>query len=145
MASVSSPIGLYAQRGINLLQVGALRIPCFMASIASVTRVAEIALRLVSKALDFIGFNSKSDFSKWISTKVDYVRPYKDEQKFTTSTLLIEAVVLATIGIVGNAFVSALFGPPPAVYNTVLQWVGPVRVSSDNHPIIEIISQKYYS
>lgn len=147
MSATAAPIayGLYAQRGINLLQVAALRLPCLMASVASVTRVAEIALRGVSSALEFIGFNANSTFAQWITSGVNYVRPYRDVNTHSTKRLLAEAVVLAVIGIVGNAFVSALFGPPPEIYNTVLQWIGPVRVSSDSHPLIGILSQKFYS
>ena len=128
--------GLRVQQGINLLQVGALRLPCLIASVGSVMRVAEIALRGISEALKFFGFNSNSTFATWVSKAVDYVRPYKDNH--TTTQLVKEALVLAAIGIAGNAVVSALFGPAPAVYNNVLQWVGPIRVSSDNHPLIDM-------
>jgi len=137
--------GLAAQRGINLLQVGALRIPCLMASIASVTRVAEIALRGVTAALRFIGFNTGSTFARLVESGVDYVRPYKNENDHSTRKLVLEALALAAIGIAGNAFVSALFGPPPAIYNTVLQWIGPIRVTSDMHPIIQFLAQRFYS
>lgn len=140
-----SPIGfgLYAQQGINLLQVGALRLPCLMASVASVTRVAEIALRGVSTALEFIGFKGESTFSKWISTQVDFVRPYKDEKTYSTKNLLVQAVALGAIGVVGNTFVSALFGPAPAIYNNVLQFFGPIRIASDMHPAIQLLAQRF--
>ncbi|HLB59484.1 MAG TPA: hypothetical protein VJL87_05310 [Bdellovibrionota bacterium] len=148
MTFLSAPAGsygLYAQQGINLLQVGALRLPCLMASIASVVRVAEIALRGVSKALDCIGFNGQSTFAKWITAGVNHVRPYKDEEKYSMRKLLLEAVALSAIGVLGNTFVSALFGPPPAIYNTVLQWIGPIRVSTDMHPLIQLLAQRFYS
>lgn len=145
MASLNAPIGLglYAQQGINLLQVGALRLPCLMASVASVTRVAEVALRAVSKALDFIGFKGESTFSKWVSGGVDWVRPYKDEKVYSTKTLLIQAVALGVIGVVGNTFVSALFGPAPAIYNNVLQLFGPIRIASDMHPAIRLLAERF--
>jgi hypothetical protein len=147
MASLATPVGfgLYAQQGINLLQVGALRLPCLMASVASVVRVAEIALRGVSKALDFIGFSGQSVFAKWVTAGADYVRPYKNENEYSIQRLLVEAVALAAIGVVGNTFVSAIFGPPPAIYNTVLQWIGPVRVSTDMHPLVQFLARKFYS
>jgi len=90
--------------------------------------------------LEFIGFNANSTFAKWVSAGVDYVRPYRDENTHSTKRLVAEALVLAAIGIVGNAFVSALFGPPPEIYNSVLQWIGPMRVSSDNHPLVGLLA-----
>jgi hypothetical protein len=134
--------GMYAQRGINLLQVGALRIPCFMASIASVTRVAELALRGVSKTLAFFGFTGEAKFAQWVQRGVDYVRPYKDEETYSVRRLLTEAVVLTAIGVVGNTLVSALFGEPPSIYNSVLQWLGPIRVSADPHPLVDLAASR---
>jgi hypothetical protein len=94
--------------------------------------------------LGFFGlFNSESTFAKWVTSGVDYVRPYKDDKIHSTQKLLIEAVALAAIGIIGNAVVSALFGPAPEVYNTVLQWIGPVRVSNDLHPLIQVVAQRF--
>jgi hypothetical protein len=145
MVFSTATIGLNAQRGINLLQVGALRLPCLMASVGSVVRLAEISLRGVSSTLDFIGFKGESTFSRCVTRGVDYVRPYKNEGDHSTKKLLIEAAILATIGVIGNTFVSTLFGPPPGIYNQVLQWVGPIRVVADSHPLIEMLAKRVAS
>lgn len=161
---MASSVG-YIQHGINLLQVGALRGPCLLANVAAIYKIGQVALRIISSTLSFFGFNPESTFSKWVTKAVEWVRPTEDANKssrqyligadnsevnkkeeVSTQRLIIEAIGLAIIANVGNTLVTFAFGPAPeAIYNPILQWVGPFRISADPHPLVSILQQRFYS
>lgn len=131
---MSSPIAY----GINVLQVGAMRMPMLFASINGTLIIGELVLRTTQAALQWIGFSGDSDLARWFSKNtpdivVAAMRPYRNHQN---EQLITTAIACCVIGIVGNELVSVLFGKPPAIYNQILTYLGPIRVSGDRHPAI---------
>jgi hypothetical protein len=95
-------------------------------------------LRVTQAALKTIGFSGDSDLARWFSKNtpdivVNAVRPYR---KHESDVLLVTAIACCVIGVFGNELVSLFFGKPPAIYNQILTYLGPIRVSNDRHPAI---------
>ena len=128
------------QTGINTLQVGALRLPCLIASCNSVMLTAELVTRAVATTLDFLGFKGESDLAKYISKNAPDLRPYKN---LTNKTIAKRALGHAIFGIVSNAAVAYAFGPAPSIYNKVLTFLGPIRISTDVHPAFTFAASRF--
>lgn len=131
-----------AHQGLTMLQVAALRMPCYFAAINGSLLVGEGVYRGVKATLEFFGFTGESQFVKKIQeyTPVTAVKVMRPHQNLTRKELAISAVACCAIGILGTAFVAYVFGNPPNVYNNVLAWLGPVRLANDTHPVIGLIA-----
>lgn len=134
---MSSPIA----NGITALGVGMIRLPMLFASMNGTLIMGELAFRVAKAALECIGFTGNSGIFLWIRTEtpvfiVQSLRPYKER---TTQDLLILGAASCVIGILGNAFVTFLFGKPTPLYNTVLTYLGPFRVVGDRHPVVDAL------
>lgn len=134
------------QTGMNMLQVGALRMPMLFASLNSALLTGEIAYRVVRATLNGVGFTGESTIVKYVRDNtpqiaVDVMRPY---HALTAKQLVVSAIVTAIIGTLGTQFVSWAFGQAPAIYNNVLTWLGPVRLSNDVHPAITM-ARNYFN
>jgi hypothetical protein len=125
------------QVGLNMLQVGALRIPTLIAQTVGIAAVGEIACRAIGTLLNQVGFTGESDVVKAVSTYIPDIRPYK---KLSNKDLAAKAITCLAIGIIGSELVSFAFGPAPAIYNKMLGYMGNFRISNDSHPLIQVLS-----
>lgn len=137
------------QTVLNTLQVGALRMPVLFSATVGTLCVGEGMLRGITSVLSLFGFNGESTAVKKfeelttfknVSSKINIncFRPFKD---LTNQDLAKVAAVSCAVGILGSEFVSKVFGPAPAIYNTVLSYMGPIRISTDTHPVIQMVTQ----
>jgi len=106
------------------------RITALMPTMIATLMIGELALRGLQNTLQGIGLKPTND--SWIARAGKYVsdhgaRPYKDAD---TKTLAKQAVAFAIIGIVGNETMRVLGGQIPPIYNNVLAFIGPVRLST---------------
>lgn len=133
------------QTGINMLQVGALRMPFLFAQMNTALLVGEAAFRGLKAGLEFFGFNGESRFAQSVSAlapqgTIEILRPYRD---LTGQKLFVSALACGVIGNLGATVVSKLFGPPPAIYNRVLSVLGNIRITNDLHPLVNLVSSKF--
>lgn len=132
-------IATYAQTGLNLLQVSALRLPALFTAASATLLVGEIAYRVVRATLAIVGFDGSSTASKWVHDHTPamlgkIVRPFRDAKEYPMQTLVIYALAAVVIGAIANDAIQLLFGKAPAIYNHVLTFLGPIRISTDFHP-----------
>jgi len=112
---------------------GLVRIPAFMASALGAVALGELCLRGIVNTLNQCGL--KASDKSWLQHSAACIeekgaRPYKNTE---TKQLLIQAVAFCAIGIVGGEFARILGGQTPSIYNTVLSFIGPLRISSDSY------------
>lgn len=127
------------QTGLNLLQVSALRLPALFTAASATLLVGEIAYRTVRAALAVFGFNGSSAAATWVHDHTPamighIVRPFRNERAYPMQTLVIYAIAAVIMGVIANDAIHLLFGKAPAIYNHVLTFMGPIRISTDFHP-----------
>jgi hypothetical protein len=127
------------QTGLNLLQVSALRLPALFTAASATLLVGEIAYRTIRAALSVIGFDGSSTAATWLRDNTPtmigkIVRPFRSEREYPMQTLVIYALVAVVMGAIANDAIHLLFGKAPAIYNHVLTFMGPIRISTDFHP-----------
>lgn len=133
------------QTGLNMLQVGALRMPFLFANMNGALLVGEGAYRTVKATLNAFGFNGENQVTKYISDHtpalaVQVLRPY---QNLTNKQLAISALACCIIGTLGSELVSYVFGKAPAIYNNVLSWMGNIRITNDHHPLVQMAINRW--
>lgn len=130
-------MGTAVQTGLNMLQVGALRIPFLFANMNGALLVGEGTFRLVKGALHLTTGFTGENIRKHLNDKiVRVVRPY---QSLNNKDLAFSALFCCVIGILGSEAVTALFGRAPPIYNQVLTWLGNIRIDVDHHhPLIQM-------
>jgi len=107
---------------------GLIRIPAFLAAVEAATRVGELGIRALTHTLGFIGFQPTKDnwvvklADEWV--KVD-IRSHKNKD---TMKIVQEIFILTILAVAATELVYFLGGPPPAIYNNILAFLGPVRV-----------------
>lgn len=112
---------------------GLFRIPAFMANCTAVMMVGELAIRGLTNTISVLGFEPKEDF--WVSKFAENlnnsgVRPYKND---SFNSLAVKAVAFAALGIIGSEFARVAGGQAPGVYNVVLAFLGPIRISNASY------------
>lgn len=133
------------QTTINTLQVGALRIPCFIAQCNGVLLVGELAYRVTTTVLKQLGFSGENAVATKVASAIEYVRPYKDEKTYSYKTLATRAAACALIGTLGAEAVSLGFGEAPGIYNRILAYLGNIRVSNERHPLLEMAFSRIFT
>lgn len=131
------------QSGINALLVTTLRLHCLIASCNVVMCSAELVTRAVSSTLGQFGFTGQSQVIKSITKHIPEIRPYKNNRLFSNKLLLKRAIGHAALGIIANAAVAYMFGEAPSIYNRVLTYLGPVRISTDLHPALAYATSRF--
>ncbi len=109
------------------------RITALMPTMIATIMVGELALRGLQNILRGIGLEPKDD--SWISQAGKKIlehgaRPY---EKTNSKTLALQALAFTAIGIVGSESMRVLGGEVPAIYNNVLAFMGPVRLSNQSY------------
>lgn len=151
MVASTQPI---ATQGINALLAGTCRIPVLIGSAKAAVLFGTVALRGCKSILGYTGWTGPNIFEKissseWMpkyfrvkvqNTSSEATLPAQTEEH-STYDMFVAGVALAALTIVGNAAVSYLFGPAPKIYNEVLSWVGPIRISNETYPGFEYIAQ----
>ncbi|MBA2368276.1 MAG: hypothetical protein H0V82_04545 [Candidatus Protochlamydia sp.] len=124
----NAPTPLIANGILGHAVTGLVRIPSFMATCMSAMMVGEFAIRGLRNFFEVFGLRpSENSFIQGAATHVtNYgVRPYQD---IPAGKLAGRLVAFAAIGIVGSELARLLGGAPPAIYNNVLAFMGPVRI-----------------
>lgn len=125
----------YLNHGVAALQTGAFRMPMLFASLNGALLAGEGVFRATTAILGGLGFNGfmqkVHDNTPTIAIRV--MRPYKD---LKPKELVVSVLACSIIGILGTHAVAWAFGQAPAIYNNVLTWLGPIRISNDLHPLI---------
>ncbi len=126
------------QTGINMLQVGCLRMPCLFAQMNTALLVGELAFRIIKTGLEYCGFTGESALAKKVSSWTpngtqDILRPYGNKD---LKTIVIGALICGVVGNIGTTVVATAFGPAPAIYNRVLSLLGNIRIVDDLHPAL---------
>lgn len=139
MTSISNTIPTVFGDGIlGTAVTGLVRIPAIMSNCVAVMMVGELAIRGLSETLSYVGFQPKDE--SWLtktakSINESGVRPFKD---MSARELAIKAVAFAALGIIGSEFVRVTGGRAPGVYNSVLSFLGPLRL--DSNPYLDNIA-----
>lgn len=118
---------------------GLIRIPAFMSNCIAVMMVGELAIRGLTNVIQLVGLSPDKD--SWVqSTATNItkygVRPYKDME---LGELLVRTVAFAALGIVASEITRVLGGTAPGVYNSVLSFLGPIRI--DTRPYLTCVRE----
>ena len=138
------------QHGINMLQVGALRMPALFASCSGALIVGELAYRATRTVLATLGFDGSKGVSKFVYENTPefvgkIIRPFRNEKEYPVKTLVIYGVAACVIGAIGTDLVKLAFGAPPAIYNQVLTYMGPIRITDSFHPATQYVMNRFFS
>lgn len=139
-SSILSPIpSIFGNGLLGTAITGLVRIPSYMSNAVAILMVGELAIRMLSESLSFVGFKQQDD--SWVSKASNTIngsgiRPYKD---YTSANLAVSALGFAALGIVGSEFVRVAGGNAPRIYNNVLAFLGPIRI--DHTPYLTVIGQ----
>ena len=131
------------RQGMNLIQSGLFRGPAVLASALGVAHVGELAMRGLTNVAFYAGMNVSAPDKGSMKEKIlNTIRPYRE---VPVQDVLIRGLALVVIGIVGFHLAGLVFGPAPLeIYNGVLPWIGPLRLSNDMHPLFEMASKYFW-
>ncbi len=151
-----------APRAINTILAGCCRFPFLLATMGGTTIVAFMVLKGLRASWQGInsyatGFDYAKAAAEAEKNKVHknpeemsvlddvaaIMNPFTDP-KWTNLRLAKVAAVALSVGIVGGTTVSVLFGQPPAIYNDVLRFMGPIRLSCDLWPGFQAVKDYFH-
>lgn len=122
---------------------GLIRVPAMMVSVTAAAMIGEIALRVLGGIWSGL-FGAPSN-AGWLQKISNFVhesgaRPFGDlmlngDFKISTRQLVIKTIAFSALAALSFELASVLCGTPPAIYNHVLTFIGPVRFS--NIPYLE--------
>ncbi len=134
-------------QGLNALLAGAVRLPLLFVSAKAAVLVGELAYRGIRESLGAFGFTGENKIVKTVTSWLPKTLQTKIKPEETSAPaemsakdIAISAIAYSAIGVLGTTLVSGFFGPAPKIYNEVLSWIGPVRISNDKHPLVQIIA-----
>ena len=121
---------LFGNGMIGTAVTGLVRVPAFLANCTAIMMVGELVIRGLSSVLSIAGFQQQED--SWIAKAAGYigesgVRPYKN---LGAADLAVKAAAFSALGVVGSEFARIASGDAPCVYNVVLSFLGPIRIST---------------
>jgi hypothetical protein len=133
MSSVQGTSILFGDGLLGRAFTGLVRIPGFLANCTAVMMVGELSIRGLSAIVASVGFEPRND--SWISTFATQIdrwelRPFKNVD---VKALAIDIVVLSFLGIIGTEGANLLGGAAPTIYNNVLTFLGPIRISHTSY------------
>ena len=137
-------------QGLNTLLAGAIRLPVLFVSAKAAVLVGEIALRGIKGTLKMVGWTGENEFYKTVTSYIPNIvkltmkkevedQPAIPEKDIAVKDIAISALAYTALGIVGITFATIVCGPAPKIYNDVLTWIGPIRISNDKHPLVQIL------
>jgi hypothetical protein len=123
---------------LSVIQAGLFRGPAVLGALMGASYIGEVAMRGIQKAGEFVYINPpKPESGSWRETAINTIRPYKD---LPLKEVLLKGLALSVLGALGFYLAGLIFGPAPAIYNTVLSVLGPIRISNEVHPFIGAVT-----
>ncbi len=140
-------IGQFYNTASQMAQVAAFRMPSLIMCATGVALVGTLFNRIISKMV------AKSEFTKYVSDKIHAGLEYANlvdpiqvagkgqVKEASNKTLLYRGIVYCAAGALGAEAVKAVFGPAPQIYNQVLRWLGPVRISNETWAPLQLAAK----
>lgn len=138
----SYTIGDYMAGGFKHVINAGLRIPSGLANLAALSCLGEGCFRGVNVAkmvlfqAPYADIFTSSDAASLVSRAITMIRPYgaisaTGSYVWSNQDILIATLIMGTTSIVLNDLARVACGKPPAIYNKVMSYIGPLRISDD--------------